>query len=576
MNFAKKSAALVLSAVMLVTSLAVGTTTAFAANEKKSFAAMNSSTQTYAANVTDDQSNGYHNYTVKSYSYYTFTPSSTGYYALSVASTPVYRNEVVKTYSDGTTYTTKEYSYTAGQNAVRVDNASVSIYEKFNAATDELKDSVGYAGTFSYETGYKQSKEFAYPEAVSYNYYNGYDTVKLIAGQTYYIEAYTDYNSNYVNNQTDERIYFTGAAFSIVPTDWTVSFNDDKVSSQKFTVKDYDGDVYESTYTVYSPYAEVTYVGAAKDAVVPDVINNISVKTVNGTENKEITSLTLANSVKNLSGFSNLKSLASVNLASVEKIGNNCFANDTALTAVTIPASVKSVESGAFYNCTALSNAVITNGVKTIGSYAFYNTALKAAVIPASVTSIGSYAFGYVENLDTNTVMPYDTTETLVDGFVMGGYSSEAGTYAAVNGIAYYDMTAGCPHPYVTTTVAATLFAKGKKTSVCPLCGATVKKSIAKKTFKIKSLKSSKKGTIAIKAAKQAGITGYQVQYSTSSKFTKKTTKTVTVKTTKALSKTIKGLKSGKKYYVRVRAYNKANGKTVYSKFTAVKSVKVK
>ena len=40
-----------------------------------------------------------------------------------------------------------------------------------------------------------------------------------------------------------------------------------------------------------------------------------------------------------------------------------------------------------------------------------------------------------------------------------------------------------------------------------------------------------------------------------SKKFTKKTTKTVKVATKKKLNKKIKGLKSGKKYYVRVRAY---------------------
>ena len=69
---------------------------------------------------------------------------------------------------------------------------------------------------------------------------------------------------------------------------------------------------------------------------------------------------------------------------------------------------------------------------------------------------------------------------------------------------------------------------------------------------------------------------GYKVEYSTSKKFTKKTTKTVTVKTTKALNKTIKGLKSGKKYYVRVRAYTTSGKKTIFSKYTAVKSVKIK
>ena len=81
---------------------------------------------------------------------------------------------------------------------------------------------------------------------------------------------------------------------------------------------------------------------------------------------------------------------------------------------------------------------------------------------------------------------------------------------------------------------------------------------------------------LVVKAAKQKEMAGYQVQYSTSKKFTKKTTKTAKVATTKALNKTVKGLKSGKKYYVRVRAYKVADGKTVYSAWTKTKSVKVK
>lgn len=71
---------------------------------------------------------------------------------------------------------------------------------------------------------------------------------------------------------------------------------------------------------------------------------------------------------------------------------------------------------------------------------------------------------------------------------------------------------------------------------------------------------------------KVSGVTGYQVQYSTSKKFTKKTTKTVTVKGAKKTSLTVKKLKSKKKYYVRIRTYK---GKT-YSSWSTVKNVKTK
>ena len=53
----------------------------------------------------------------------------------------------------------------------------------------------------------------------------------------------------------------------------------------------------------------------------------------------------------------------------------------------------------------------------------------------------------------------------------------------------------------------------------------------------------------------------------------KKGKKTVSVKKT-VTKKTIKKLAAGKKYYVRVRSYRKAGGKKLYSKWSAVKTVK--
>ena len=73
-----------------------------------------------------------------------------------------------------------------------------------------------------------------------------------------------------------------------------------------------------------------------------------------------------------------------------------------------------------------------------------------------------------------------------------------------------------------------------------------------------------------------SGVTGYEVQYSTSKKFTKKTTKTVTIKKAKTKKTTIKKLSKGKKYFVRVRAYETVSGKKIYGAYSAVKNVKVK
>ncbi len=73
-----------------------------------------------------------------------------------------------------------------------------------------------------------------------------------------------------------------------------------------------------------------------------------------------------------------------------------------------------------------------------------------------------------------------------------------------------------------------------------------------------------------------SGATGYEVVYSTSKKFTSKTTKKVTIKKAKTKKTTIKKLKKGKKYYVKVRAYKTVNKKAVYGSYSKVKSVTVK
>ena len=543
MNFAKKTMSFALASVMVASSLLTGTS-ALAA-EKKVITPMTGTSQAIVATVKDNQVNGN--------SYYSFTPATTGYYAVALASTPIYKS------TDGT----YSANYTTG--AERADNASVSISKSYNAATDEFNENVAYVSApQSYSIDWTQAESSEPVETKGY--YDALETVELTGGHTYYISAYTRSNSNWVNGSEN---YITGrATLTITPSDWNVNVYNKTVSKKSFnSYGDRD---------ITTPVASVSYVGAAKDVVVPNFVNNtIPVENFNGSYNEKITSLTLSPNVKSVDGLSDIKTLASVNLANVEKIESEAFSGCSALNNVVIPASVKTIGSSAFSGCSALSSVAFNEGVKKIGSYAFYNTALKAAVLPASVVSIGNYAFGYVESFDTNTADPYDTTNVLADGFVMGGKSVEAANYAAINGIAYYDMTKGCPHAYVVTTVPATVFAKGKKISTCPLCGNTITKSIKKKTFKISSLKAAKKA-LTVKAAAQAEMKGYQVQYSTSKKFKKKTTKTVKVATKKKLNKKIKGLKSGKKYYVRVRAYKMNGKKTVYSAWTAKKSVKVK
>ena len=86
---------------------------------------------------------------------------------------------------------------------------------------------------------------------------------------------------------------------------------------------------------------------------------------------------------------------------------------------------------------------------------------------------------------------------------------------------------------------------------------------------------SAKDNGFTVKWKKKTKITGYQIQYSTSSKF-KKGNKTIKIKKAKTVSKKITGLKPSKKYYVRIRTYKIVNKKTYYSSWSKKKNVTTK
>ena len=87
----------------------------------------------------------------------------------------------------------------------------------------------------------------------------------------------------------------------------------------------------------------------------------------------------------------------------------------------------------------------------------------------------------------------------------------------------------------------------------------------------IKKVSALKKKKALIKYKKVKGASNYQVQYSMKKNFAGAKTKTA-----KGNSLKVSGLKVKKKYYFRVRVCKKVNGKTYYSGWSNVKSVKAK
>lgn len=91
---------------------------------------------------------------------------------------------------------------------------------------------------------------------------------------------------------------------------------------------------------------------------------------------------------------------------------------------------------------------------------------------------------------------------------------------------------------------------------------------------KISKIKSTAKKKMNIYWKKISNSTGYELQYSLKSNF--KSKKSLKIKSKKTLNKTIKNLKSNKKYYIRIRAYKLVGSKKIYGDFSKVKNIKIK
>lgn len=103
--------------------------------------------------------------------------------------------------------------------------------------------------------------------------------------------------------------------------------------------------------------------------------------------------------------------------------------------------------------------------------------------------------------------------------------------------------------------------------------------TIKPKSIEIQTLKPQKKA-LTLTTKRGTGITGYQIACSTTKNFTDATTQTLTVKGQSEVKNTIKKLKSGKRYYIRVRTYKTttSSGKktNIYSAWSKVKDAKAR
>ena len=336
--------------------------------------------------------------------------------------------------------------------------------------------------------------------------------------------------------------------------------------------------------------------------------------------------------------FSGCSSLTNITIPDSVTIIEACTFEDCGnLTSITIPDSVTSIGASAFNGCNSITNIAIPESVMSIEGSAFRNCSkLTSITIPASVTSLEKNAIS--SSTKNIYVIKGSTADTVLKGDSRVKYVTKSGEHyvyetvknkatltangaigrkCTVCGKALSDKTIYYPKTVKLSATSYTYDGKVKKptVSVKDSNGKTVassnyavtyasgrknvgtyKVTIKFKgnysgtktlTFKInpkgttlKTLTATSKGFKATwnkQATKMSTsyITGYQIQYSTSSTFASGN-KTVTVSKYSTVSKTISKLKAKKKYYVRIRTYKTVSGTKYYSPWSAKKYVTTK
>lgn len=282
----------------------------------------------------------------------------------------------------------------------------------------------------------------------------------------------------------------------------------------------------------------------------------------------------------------------------VQKISGGVFSRCDNLTEIEIPSSVTYINESVLAYCDNLKNITIYGNIENIPYRAFqYCGNLESITIPANVTEISEEAFNKCVNLEQ---VNYKGTQAQWKKITIGT-KNEVLSDAKINCI---DGNLECEHIFDTGKLISkpTCTKNGKKIFTCTKCGES-KEEVVKATghnfgnnqpkcsicgtanpnykeevvvtkLAATTLKSVKAGNKSIKVTwtKVSKVDGYQIQYTTDSKF-KKSIKTITVKNQKTTSYTINGLKANQKYYVRVCTYKtqKDNSKLT-SKWSKVKN----
>ena len=223
-------------------------------------------------------------------------------------------------------------------------------------------------------------------------------------------------------------------------------------------------------------------------------------------------------------------------------------------------------------------NTTLTNGTHYTVAYKNNTNAGTASVVIAGKGNYGgSVTKTFTISKAANAITAKSFTKT---------YSTKAQSFSLGAKAKGGTLTYASNNKYVTVTKAGKVTIKAKYVGRAVITitaqnsnynKATKKVTVTVKPTKTALLKvtSPAKSKMAVNWKKNTSGGGYQIQYATDSKFTKNK-KTVTVKGSAKIGRTITGLTRGKKYYVRIRTYKTVSKVNFYSAWSSAKTVMIK
>ncbi|MCI5623736.1 Ig-like domain-containing protein [Anaerostipes sp.] len=210
-----------------------------------------------------------------------------------------------------------------------------------------------------------------------------------------------------------------------------------------------------------------------------------------------------------------------------------------------------------------------------------YENNINVGTATAHVTGIGNYG-GQVD-LQFKIIQKtqkVSLTETKISKYYVYGSTFQISASTSGNGKLSYtssDQTVVTVSSTGKVTIkgpgAAKITVKAATTSTYKAASASVIVKILPKKNSVKAV-SSKKGTITCNWSRGEKVSGYQLQYSTSSDFS--TCKNLAFYSSSTISRTISGLTSKKTYYVRIRNFKTTGSSKVFGAWSSVYKVTVK